>query len=84
MPTDTQQQFIILQRQQNVMQMEILDLQRGHTGILTQIAENTKITTEIKDILTAGRIGTSVIKWVASIVLALGIIWTASKTIINQ
>jgi hypothetical protein len=73
----------------NAMRLERLELGhralvRGQDRIAMQMAENTKITSEVKDLLTAGRIGTQFIKWTGIVAGAMSAIWIAVYQIFHH
>lgn len=56
----------------------------SHVGTLqTEMAENTKITTVVRDTMTAGRVGTKVIKWIGVVAVSIGAVVGAAWTVIN-
>lgn len=53
----------------------------GHVKLLqTEMVENTKITTTVRDTITAGRVATQVIKWIGGFAIALAGIYGAWVT----
>ena len=53
------------------------DIEDRQKTILQELSANTLVTTEIRDYMVAGRIGTKVIKWMGVIAVAGSGIWTA-------
>jgi hypothetical protein len=53
------------------------DIEQRMAGMETLLTENTAVTREIRDVVTAGRVFTRVFKWAGSIALAAGALWAA-------
>jgi hypothetical protein len=53
------------------------EIERRMQGVETLLNENTTVTREIRDVVTAGRVFTRVVKWAGSIALAAGALWAA-------
>ena len=47
------------------------------------VAENTEITKDIRDALTAGRVATKVVKWLGGLALGTSAIWAAWHQVSN-
>lgn len=47
------------------------------------LAANTAITTSVRDAQIAGRVITGAIKWLAAMVVAMGVIWAAASHVIH-
>ena len=63
-------------------------LENGHREIkesqiimLAALKKNTEVTEDIRDIVTAGRVGTKIIKWFGGMAAAIGATWAAWATI---
>jgi hypothetical protein len=65
------------------LQAGFLELKVVQAAIRAELIANTTITAEIKDILTAGKVGTKMLKWMAIIAGSIAAIWAAVNSIVN-
>ena len=68
--TDLHTEHSVLKDKITQLQHGYEDLKRGQAQLSEQLTANTVITTQVKDLLTAGKIGTQILKWVASLVIS--------------
>lgn len=52
-------------------------LEAGQADLKKAMAENTEITKDIRDAVTAGRVATKVVKWVGGLAIASSAIWAS-------
>lgn len=54
-----------------------MKIEEGQAQLKTAMAENTEITKDIRDAVTAGRVATKVVKWVGGLAIAGSAIWAS-------
>lgn len=74
---------VVLATRLEELQTGFQDLKQGQKSMLAELGQNTAVTTEIKEILTVGKIGSQFIKWASIVIGSLAAIWAAGYSVFH-
>jgi hypothetical protein len=75
---------VVLTERLSDLQTGFTSLREGQVTMAAQLDANTKITSDIKDILVAGRVTRKVAVWVTAIAVAITSVWATISSFVHS